>query len=215
MAALTLVKEVPNAKLYKDPSGQHLIRIDNVRLSYPFLGTPSEDTNDDGEKVKKWRVVGMLPKATHQAAHDLIASEIEKVIKENDAKVPKANWFLADGDEKEGAEMADHWLVTASDGKIRPKCRDRKGQVIDDIAKIDEIFYGGCWGHILIRPWFFGGKAKDSTKTFPKRVPAGLNAVVFLKDDKPFGTGRIDDEDAWTDVTGNATGDPMDDHGDL
>lgn len=215
MAALTLVKEVPNAKLYKDASGQPLIRIDNVRLSYPFLGTPSEDENDDGEKVKKWRVVGMLPKATHQAAHDLIKSEIEKLIKDNDAKVPKDKWFLGDGDEKEGEEMADHWLVTASDGKIRPKCRDRKGQVIDDIEKIDEVFYGGSWGHVLIRPWFFAGKAKNSTKTFPKRVSAGLNGVVFLKDDKPFGTGRIDDESAWDDVTGNASGDPMDGDGDL
>lgn len=209
MAALTLVKEVKNAKLYKDAGGQPLIRIDGVRLSYPFLGTPSEDENDDGEKVKKWRVVGMMPKDTHQAAHDLIVSEIEKIIKANEAKVPKDKWFLADGDDKEGEEMADHWLVTASDGKIRPKCRDRKGQVIDDIDKIDEMFYGGCWGHLLIRPWFFGGKAKNSAKTYPKRVAAGLNGVVFFKDDKPFGSGRIDDEEAWGDISGNS--DPMGD----
>src|SRR5690606_39174985 len=109
-----------------------------------------------------------------------------------------------------------HWLVSASDGKIRPVARDRKGQVIDDIEKIDEVFYGGVWAHVLIRPWFFSGKSKNSTKNYPKRVSAGLNGVVFFQDDKPFGTGRIDDTDAWDDLPqdgGGANG--MDDDDDM
>ena len=61
----------------------------------------------------------------------------------------------------------------------------------------DESFYGGCWGNLLIRPWYFNGKAKGSTKTYPKRICCGYNGVQFLKDDTPFGSGRIDDTAAW------------------
>jgi len=71
---------------------------------------------------------------------------------------------------------------------------------MDDIDEIDKLFYSGAWAHALIRPWFFGGKTKSSTKTYPKRVSAGLNGVLFFKDDTPFGTGRIDDTDAWGDA---------------
>lgn len=210
--SLETVKKVKNAILYKDSSGQLLIRLDNVRLSFPFLGTPAEDENDDGTKVKKWRCVAMLPKETHTAAKDLCKEVIQQLIKDNDAKVPTDKWFLSNGDDKEGEEMAGHWLVSASDGKIRPRARDRKGQIIDDIDKIDETFYGGCWASVLIRPWFFGGKSKNSAKTFPKRVSAGLNTVMFLRDDKPFGTGRVDDSDAWDDLA-SSDGDDGDDDG--
>ena len=197
MSALETVKKVKNAVLMKDAGGQFFIRLDNVRLSYPFVGTPAEDENDNGEKSKKWRVVAMLPKGTHAEAKDLCKEIIQKLMKDNDAKVPTDKWFLTNGDDKEDENMQGHWLVSASDGKIRPRCRDRKGQVIDDIEKIDEIFYGGVWASVLIRPWFFAGKSKSSTKTFPKRVSAGLSGVMFAKDDKPFGSGRIDDTDAW------------------
>lgn len=200
MASLKTVKKVKNAILYHDANGQPLIRIDNVRLSYPYIGTPSEDENDNGQIVKKWRVVGMLPKETHEEAKRLIVEVIKGLIEANEAKVPKDKWFITDGDEKEDENMNGHWLVSASDGRIRPTARDQKGHVMDDIEKIDDKFYGGCWAHILIRPWFFSGKTKNSTKTYPKRVSAGLQGVVFARDDKPFGSGRIDDTDAWDDL---------------
>lgn len=197
MSALTLVKKVKNAILYKDANDQYLIRLDGVRLSYPFVGTPSEEENDDGVKSKKWRVVAMLPKDTHEEAKALVEQVIRKLIKDNEAKVPGDKWFLTDGDEKEDEHAEGHWLVSASDGKIRPTARDQRGHVMDDIDAIDDKFYGGAWAHVLIRPWFFSGKTKKSTKTYPKRVSAGLNGIVFFKDDKPFGSGRIDDSDAW------------------
>ena len=90
--SLETVKKVKNAILYKDSSGQLLIRLDNVRLSFPFLGTPAEDENDDGTKVKKWRCVAMLPKKTHTAAKDLCKEVIQQLIKDNDAKVPTSGF---------------------------------------------------------------------------------------------------------------------------
>lgn len=197
MAQLKKIKSVENATLYNDAQGNPLIRIDNCRLSFPFLGTPGEDEDDNGNKKKSWRVVAMMPKDTHEAAHALIEKTIKDLIASNDTKVSPDKWFMTDGDEKEREEMEGHWCISASDGRIRPTARNRRQEVMDDIAKIDEMFYGGCWAHVLIRPWYFAGKTKNSPKTFPKRISAGLNAVMFAKDDKPFGSGRIDDEDAW------------------
>ena len=51
------------------------------------------------------------------------------------------------------------------------------------------MIYAGCWVNILIRPWW-----QNSAK-WGKRVNAGLTAVQFVRDDEPFGQGRITSED--------------------
>jgi len=197
MAKLSPVKHVENATLYQDQDGNPYIRIDAVRASYPYLGTPSEDENDNGDKTKKWRIVGMLPKKTHGEAKELVVEIIQRLMKEAGASVPKDRWFIKNGDDSDDENMHGHWLIAASDGKYRPKCRDENGQVIDDITEIDDTFYGGCWVNLLIRPWYFDGKSRNSKKPLPKRLCAGINSVVFVKDDKPFGAGRVDDDDVW------------------
>jgi hypothetical protein len=206
MARLEIVKEVENAVLYVDDNENYYIRYNGCRASYPFLGTPSTDENDNGDTTKKWRIVLMLPKKTHAAAKDLTVEVINKLMKQNSA-VPKDRWFIKNGDESDNEEMHGHWLVSASDGRYRPKCRDVNGQVIDDIDEIDNTFYGGCWVHALIRPWYFDGKSKNSKKPLPKRVCAGISSVVFAEDDKPFGNGRIDDDDVWGNDDGFGGGD--------
>ena len=50
------------------------------------------------------------------------------------------------------------------------------------------MIYGGCWVNILVRPWFQNNK-------YGKRVNAGVVAVQFRKDDEPFGSGRISDDE--------------------
>lgn len=203
MSQLTVIKRVKNAVLFHDDKGVPHIRVDNVRLSYPFVGTPAEDENDDGKLQKKWRIVGMLPKTTHGEAKNLIKEQIEALIaevnkKDPKAKVPSSHWFLTNGNDKEDENMAGHFLVSASENKYRPKARDAKGQIIDDIAKIDETFYGGCWGNLLIRLWYFGGTSKSNPKKpLAKRIVAGFVGVQFVKNDEPFGAGKVDDDDAW------------------
>lgn len=216
MADMTEVKRVKNAVLYHDKNGNPLIRVDCLRLSYCFVGNPAADEDDDGNPTPRFRTNGLMPKETHAPAHKLIVDEINKLITANDAKVPKDKWFLSDGDDKEDEYSQGHWIITASDPKNRPKARNRRGEVMDDPDEIDKVFYSGAWAHMLIRPWFFAGKVKGKAKTYPKRVSAGLNGVLFYKDDKPFGTGRIDDSDAWGDAPqheGGANG--MDDEEDL
>lgn len=198
---LTKVKSVKHATLFKDEKDQPYIRLECVRQSYCFAGHPSEDKDDDGNVQKKFRTVAMLPKKTHLAAKELVKEVIQGIIKKEGVKIPVANWFLADGDDKEDENMQGHWLVSCSDGKYAPKARDGDGNLLTDRDEIDEMFKSGYWAHVLIRPWYFNGKTRNSTKTFPKRVAAGFTAITFYEKDEVFaGAGRVDDDEAWDDV---------------
>jgi hypothetical protein len=48
---------------------------------------------------------------------------------------------------------------------------------------------------MLIRPWV-------QNNEHGKRLNAGLVGAMFVKDDKAFGQGRIDDSGAWDVVDG-------------
>lgn len=216
MAALKLLKTVKNGKLFLHGEGDKAVKVvalENVRFSFPFIGTPSQDKDDNGNVQQKYRSQFLLPKATHVEVKDLLKELLESLVPQG-VVVPKANWCLQNGDNPEldpkvREVTAGHWIVSASDGKIRPTARDQRAVVIDDINTIDKTFYGGCWGNALIRPWFFNGKsASNANKTFPKRLVAGLTSVQFVKNDKPFGTGRIDDSDVWK-PAGDIDGDGM------
>jgi hypothetical protein len=211
MSKLEEIKRVKNGVLYKDAKGVKFVRVDNVRLSFPFVGTPGEDEDDDGNTKKAWRATGMLPKTTHVEVKDMIKAVFAELMTTNDVKVPSANWALSDGDgdkHEEHPEMHGHWLLSAKEGQRKPPCRDQKGELIEDITKIDDKFYGGCWANILVRPWYFDGRTKNSKKTYPKRLLCGLSGVQFVRDDTPFGQGRVDESDAWDEVAGDG-GDGM------
>jgi len=207
---LTLVKEVPNMKLYKDKNGNRHFRLEGVRLSYPFFGTPGKNENDNGEEQLKYSCKAMLPKETHQEAYDLLQQVCQKMQSENEVKIRREHLFISDGDDGEKEEMHGHWVVSISSYR-RPRVRNRRGQVMDDIAAIDDMFYGGCWAHLLFSPWYFNGKSKKSTKTYPKRICGDLESAFFMKDDEAFGNGRIDDRDAWEGVVEDDGGDGMGD----
>lgn len=193
MAEREVVSKVTNAVLYSDGT----IKLENVRASYPHVGTAYASKNDDGVEEKRWSIAVMLPKESHKAAKDLVKKAIEKMCADNEAKVATANWFLADGDQKEQEEYAEHFIVNAGDKTRRPVTRDRKNEVIDAEAA-DQLFYGGCWVDVLIRPWYFDGKAKNGKK-YPKRVCSGLVAVKFKRDDDPFGDSIVGDDGVFDD----------------
>lgn len=209
MASLEKVKSGPNFIVYKS-GDQKLIKIENIRFSYPHFGHKRVDEGDDGSKKESWGGVAMLPKATHVAAKDAFVEIMNELMKANDAKIAPEYRCIKNGDDKEDELMAGHWLISFSDSKVRPAIRDQKAGLMTDADAIDEKFYGGCWGSILLRPWYFNGKAKTSSKSFPKRICCGFTGAQFLKDDKPFGNGRIDDSDAWGDESSKG-GDGMDD----
>lgn len=179
------VETVKNAVLYDDG----LIKIENVRYSYPHLRKPfaGKAKRGEGQSEPKFGVVGMLPKKTHKEAYELISDEIDRLMKEGKIKALASDKkFLRDGDEHENEDYAGHWIVSARETR-RPALRDIEKEIVDP-QEADEVFYGGCWGSILIRPWL-------QNNEYGKRVNAGLSACRKSKDDEPFGDARITDED--------------------
>jgi hypothetical protein len=184
---MKVVRKVANAALLKK-GDQYFIRVSNVRLSYPHLDKPYKKEGDQG--VAKYGVVGLLPKDTHAAARKLINEEIERVMKENKVKALAADKkFLRDGDESDKEEHEGCWTLSAREER-RPVLKEMVDGELSVVEPEDakETFYGGCWGSLLIRPWFQNNK-------YGKRVNAGLSAVTKKGDDDSFGEGRIADED--------------------
>lgn len=212
MPTLEIKKKVANAILYTNG----MIKIENVRFSYPHLDKPyaGKGNGDEGKAGKpKYGIVGMLPKKTHVEAKNLIVEAMNDLLKQNDnATVSSDKKFCRNGDDHERADTyGGHWIVSAREER-RPSVRDKRGNLINEPEKIADMVYGGCWGHILIRPWFQDGKKVGAG--YGKRVNAGLVGVQFIRDDKPFGEGRIDDTEAWTDESGASDGDSADDEND-
>lgn len=189
-----IVKQVKNCRLYSDGT----IFVENVRASYPHLGTPGENEDDEGKISKKFGITGQLPKETHKEAKNLIKEYIQKLILDNEAKIPTHLWFLKDGDESEKEANQGMFLIATSETR-RPIARDRKAAVLE-ADEADNLFYGGCWVNILFRPWYFNGTAKNSKKTYPKRICASTVSVQFVRDDTPYGDGQINDDGVFDSV---------------
>jgi hypothetical protein len=204
MASLQLLESGNNWKVYTDGK-EKFIKI-RGRLSYPAFGNKKVNKDEESGKTREnWGGVIMLPKATHKEAHDRFKAMIEEIkanaVNEKTGKkgviIESGNLCLKDGDEKEDEAMHGHWLITFSDSKRQPAIRRKSGEIMMDKDEVDNLFYGGCWGEVLLRPWYFNGKAKNDPKPYPKRIACGFTGAQFVKDDEPFGTGRIDDSDAW------------------
>lgn len=182
--ARKVVEKVKNAVLYDDG----LIKIMNVRFSYPHLRKPYAGKKGKGDQGEpKFGIVAMLDKKTHKEAKRLIDDRIDEILKEAKVKALAADKkFIRDGDEHENADYEGHWIVSARESR-RPSLRDEDKEIVDP-ENADEVFYGGCYGSVLIRPWW-------QNNDFGKRVNAGLTAVRKSRDGEAFGEGRISDEE--------------------
>lgn len=187
------IKKVKNAVLYDNGC----IRIDNVRGSYVHADKPYKGRGDKDDKPAKFSMVGILPKSTHAEAKALITETIDKILKEKNKGQPIKSdaKFLRNGDDAGKAEYASSWTVNCSEVR-RPACRDRNGELVTDMDEVRDTFMSGYWYNILIRPWW-------QDNEYGKKVNAGFVGIQFVKKDKPFGEGAIDDTDAWDAVEGD------------
>jgi hypothetical protein len=200
MAELVKIAQGKNYIIYRNGAdGPKLIKLENIRFSYPHFGEQRQDERDDGSTALSWGGVAMLPKATHVEAKDAFVKILEEIQTHEKVRIEPQYKCIKNGDDKEDEAMHGHWLISFStQGKRRPPARDKTGQVIETPGEIDDIFYGGAWGHVLLRPWYFSGRSKKSPKTYPKRLLSGYEGVQFVRDDKPFGSARVDDTGVWT-----------------
>jgi len=136
MANMEVKKRVPNAILYTNG----MIKIENVRLSYPHLDRPYVGKGDDGkQQTPKYGVVGMLPKKTHVEAKNLIVEAMNEMLKVNDnATVSSDKRFCRNGDDHEKSDTyGGHWIVSARETK-KPSVRNKRGELVTEDAKIAE-----------------------------------------------------------------------------
>lgn len=172
------------------------IRLDMVRGSYVHALKPFKKKNAPADQEGKFGIVGLLPMETHAEAKDACVARIAELCKENKvAKVATDDKFIRNGNDSAKVEYEDHFTVNASELRP-PKLRDRQGNLLDrgaDAEQIRDLFQSGHWFNILIRPWF-------QDNEHGKKVNAGLIGIQFVKKDKTFGQGEIDESDAWDTV---------------
>ena len=195
----TPVETTEHGVLYSD----NTVLIKMVRASYPFVLKKSESTNDEGVVTSSYQITGLMPKETHEDAYKLLRKAITKLLKEENkgVGVPANKRFLRDGDPADEddpgkPENRGMWVVACREGGKRPQVlSNRKDPKTGKARRLDpnvqedvDMIYGGCWVNILVRPWFQNNK-------YGKRVNAGVVAVQFRKDDEPFGSGRISDDE--------------------
>lgn len=178
-------KRVQNGVLYTDGT----IRIDNVRFSHPHIDKPYKGKNDADTAVPKYSVTGLIDKKTHrEVVTQLIVPRINELLKENKVeRLAKDKKFCRDGDDGDKKEALGHYTVSARDDR-RPAVRGASKEKISDPTVIRDLFQGGHWGTILIRPWF-------QKNDFGTRVNAGLSAIQFVRRDETFGEGGVTDEE--------------------
>ncbi len=185
-----VVKDVGKAVLYSDGT----IRINEVRASYPHIGTPYQGK----EGKPRYGVVGLMPKGkAYRAAKDLIRDEINRIVREqNKGKdIAGKNKFIRDGDESGREEYEGMFEIHAGENPPRrPSARSNvrdpktgKPKVLSP-AEADEMIFPGCWVNILIRPWW-------QNNEYGKKVNANLIAVQYVRSDESFGQGRVSEDD--------------------
>jgi hypothetical protein len=186
---VTILKKVKNGVLYSDGT----IRIERVRLSYPHVGhahaMKDPKTGEMGKPL--FSVTCLLNKTEHaEVVRELITPNNKRLMEENKCEKVKADAkFIRDGDgELVDSEVAiGHFTVSCRETR-RPIVMDRKGELVT-ADQAGEMFYGGCWGHVIIRPWY------QESADYGKRLNCGFASVRFWKDDEQFGEGRITADD--------------------
>ncbi len=190
-----MAREVVKKVSVKGPKGQKgvailyadgTIFVEWVRFSHPHLAAPWKKDGDQGKK--KYSVTAMLGKKTHADAIELIEDRIAEILKENKVKKLKAErLFMRDGDESDAEEYEGFMTVSAREER-RPPLRDRRNEVVEP-EDAEELFVGGYWGAVLIRPWW------QDSRDYGKRVNAGISSAQFLMKDETFGAGRLSEDE--------------------
>lgn len=204
------IRKVPGVcVVYNDGS----IRIDNVPVSYPLVGRPQKNINEEtGVETEAYGLSAMLPKETHREAQKACSESIASLEKQMTAKgkgkggrpfkYQASKKFIKNGDavDEDGErlfsnnpEYAGHFIVSAR-SPDQPQIRGRKKD--PDTGKPERLtsaqaikmIYGGAICTLLIRPW-------PQDNKYGIRANAELLAVQWKAKGEPFGDQRRIGED--------------------
>lgn len=175
----------------KDPK---VVRVDNVRLSFPALFKP---TSFEEGKEKKFGSTFILDKKTNAKSLEALKAAIRVAAKEQwGDNVPKGVKIgLRDGSEKDDVDGygPDVMFFAARSAKRVPVVDTDKTPLTEE----DNVFYAGCYVNGLVRVW-----AQDNS--YGKRINFALQAVQFVRDGEAFGEAPVDTDTAFDDVSGSS-----------
>lgn len=176
-----------------DPS---IIKLENVRLSYPHLFTPAKAL--EAGKEEKFQATFLLDKTKHAALIKKIEGLTERLALDKfHKKVPLKHKPLRDGNEVETEGYGDEVMFVRSSSDKRPVVVDRD---LTPLTKDDPKPYAGCFVNATIRLFAY------EHPTGGRGVSCGLRAVQFVKDGESFGAGPVKAEDEFTAVSDDMEG---------
>lgn len=172
-----------------------VIKLNDVRLSYPSLFVATAMKNADGTLGKaNFQATFLLDKKKHAGVIKQLEAEIPRVALDKfGKKVPLKHVCLHDGSEKEDKEgYSDDVMFVIAKSETRPPVVDQKR---NPLVKDDGKPYAGCYVNATISLFAY------SHPVGGKGVSASLRAVQFLRDGESFGAGPVNAEEEFEEVT--------------
>lgn len=172
-----------------------VIKLKNVRLSFPSLDKPTAPKNADDPSNKKFRGTFILDpnNREHRRKIKEIEAEADRLVKEAFSgkrikEIPRSETYgdgndalNRDGEVYDGYE--NMFFIKALNDK-RPRCLTR-GKEDVDVEDVASTFYAGCRVNASINLWI-------QDNDFGRGVRCSLRGVQFYEDDEEFGGSVVD-----------------------
>lgn len=180
----------------------HVVKLKNVRLSYPKLAKAEEYQKGDGKPrfsaafliEAGSETYTAVENAIKQAAKDRWPKDWEKRLKALRGNSNKFCWI--DGDLRGDENSAGHWVLNSH----RAEKMGRPGIYAKDRSQLapgDEQFpYAGCYVNAMVEIW-----AQDGENT---GIRCTLLSVQFKADGEAFAGGRKPSADDYEDEEGES-----------
>jgi hypothetical protein len=179
----------------------HVVKIENVRLSFPqlFQAKQGKDANGQPQGKAVFSAVFILDKVKNKADIDRLtkAALFTKQEKWQGKPVNLTGKSIRDGNEKEATDGYGPSIMF-----ISARNEKRPGVVNRDLTPLtaeDGKPYAGCYVNATVRCW-----AQDNG--YGKRINWALRNVQFLKDGEPFGEKPVAAEQEFTAVADDGEG---------
>lgn len=199
-ARLTQLQSPNHNTTMPDNTDPAIIRLDNVRLSFPHLF--QAHAMEEGQE-KKFGATFIFPNEQKgklytgemgkKEPEGNICEKIEKLIErlalDQFKKKVHFKSCLRDGNEKPDMDgYGDGVMFLTASSKTRRQVVDRDVQI--PITEEDGKIYAGCYVNASVRLWVQDNK-------WGKRVNAELRAVQFVKDGDSFGAAPVNAENEF------------------
>lgn len=168
----------------------NLIKLNDVRLSYPALFRPKVWADSSNEP--KYEATFILNKVTHGKEIQAIDARINELLAEHKisrSKIKADHLCLRDGDLTDKEEYQGAFTLKSSTGRKFPIVnRDAKTRVVEE----DNLLYGGCYVSAYIDLRYYNNKSIG--------IAANLKSLQYRGPGEAFGGNEHDITDAYEPV---------------